>query len=232
MLSFNHFFSIAMFKFFLFMWQKIRKVFHFKNYLNLSRKNPAFSLIELIVVIAILAIIVVIAMGDYGFAAKQARLQVASEELVSALSEALVNSQTSAGIAGLSGGGQNSAPRCFGVIVGTDSLVKFLAWDFNVDNQTCVFNSVLLERDVFVDLQVQVDKIHAIFQTQTSSDSNSVIFVFEPPDGDLVVYSSLSEVPFFSLQEVDIDLSYSGSSNKALSRTVKVVPATGIFDIL
>ncbi len=194
--------------------------------------HRAFSLIELIVVIAILAVVVVIAMGDYGFVAKRARVQVTSEELIAALEEARVNSQTGAGGPGV--GWEASVPRCWGVVVGTDSSAEgatLFAWGFNVDAQACVFGEVVSERAVSVDAQVQIDDIRSVSDAATSSLS-AVTFVFEPPDGELSGYSSLSEAPLSNVQQVQVDLSYQGSPNAALQRTVNVVPATATFDML
>lgn len=214
-----------------------RSVVSKKNYLGLSQKKLGFSFIELIVVIAILAIVVVIAMGDYGFAAKQARVQVASEELIAALEEARVNSQTSAGTAG-GAAVQESGPRCWGVVVETDGEAStngeqatFFGWGFSVETQSCVFDEVVLERAVSVDAQIQIDDIRKVEEVGSSS-LGSVTVVFAPPSGDLVVYASLSEEPLGGVQQVEIDLSYDGSANEALQRTVKVVPATATFDML
>lgn len=212
----------------------------------------AFSLIELIVVIAILAVLVVIAMGDYGFAAKQARVQVAAEELIAALEEARVNSQTSAGVTGGAVGSAESGPRCWGVEVETDGettpnggQVTFFGWDFDVNTQSCVFGNVVLERAVFVDAQVQLDGIRPVVEgTDSSAGSslNSVIVVFEPPSGILTVYSAAfsgatlggasAVAPIVNFQHLEIDLSYDGSANAALQRTVKIVPATATFDMI
>lgn len=198
--------------------------------------RPGFSLIELIVVIAILAVVVVIAMGDYGFAAKQARLQVTSEELLAALEEARVNSQTSAGFAGA--GGEESAPRCWGITVGTDSTASLMAWGFDVEAQACAFGEVVSERAVSVDAQVQLDEIRTVSSVGEGADSSlsSIVFVFTPPDGVLSIYDfanlSSASLPLSSLQQVQLDLSYQGSSNEALQRTLNIVPATATFDMI
>ncbi|MDP2624651.1 MAG: type II secretion system protein, partial [Candidatus Peregrinibacteria bacterium] len=96
--------------------------------------HPAFTFVELLIVITILSILSVMALIDYGFSIKKARLQVATAEVVALMQEAQVKAQTSYSQEDESG---NEYVVCWGVVVSSSDAPMMVQVLWNEEDQTC-----------------------------------------------------------------------------------------------
>ena len=196
--------------------------------LKRPQSNSGFTLVEILIVIVIISILVLVAVTDYGFATQKSRLQISSEQLVSLLGEASVNSQSGIGTS-------NNSVSCYGVFVGQGELPALWQVVWDGENQQCDVNSIENKTSLRWASSMEVDLIEWSWISSADEfldDAGSFLFMFEPPSGNLSLYSDLSLPPLVNVQQVLIDLNYGGSTNPVLQKTIKVVPITSTFDII
>lgn len=175
----------------------------------------AFTLIELIVVMTIIAMLSAFAMIDYGMSVKKARLQVATEEFMSMLQDGGVQAQSS----------PDGEAKCLAlkVTVGDAPILGSYAWA-----DGCAAPSISeTERDLNWE-KVAIKSISVETISVPISISDSLWFVFSPPDGDITVYKDGSVL---GAQSVEVALSYNNSDEDVFKKTVQITPVTASFVI-
>jgi prepilin-type N-terminal cleavage/methylation domain-containing protein len=159
-----------------------------------------FTLVEMLVVITIIGMLAFLGVSSYGAAQKQARLELAADNVVSLLKEQ--QGLAKSGRVGLSG-----SAKCYGVRLLINNAPKVVEADYfavqgnkadfcNIDNET--------ERPLIQELDVVVSNLKQGF-----IDKDDLTIMFKPPSAKVVVYSGKNEISIGSENEAQIDFSIS-----------------------
>lgn len=188
--------------------------------------NGGFSFIELIVVISILSILVVLAVGNYGFVTSKARLQIAVEDVTALLASAQVDAQT-------------FGSQCVGVFLAQGRVPEqwVLPWDTateSCDMKVSPDVSQPLSWPERLSLESLLWERVASGSLVSNTDLSALLFVFEPPDGRLMLWD-----PYAAKSLTDegayracLEFIFDQSDNPVLQKAVNVVLVTSNFDIL
>ncbi|MFA6435618.1 MAG: prepilin-type N-terminal cleavage/methylation domain-containing protein [Candidatus Gracilibacteria bacterium] len=200
-----------------------------------KKTELGFTLIELLIVITILAVLTGVALLDYGFSVKKARIQVAAEELVALLGDATVRSQTQfSQIEEVDGA--DSTVVCYGVTIEKGSLPVLFKTSRDEDTQLCVMSDREPVKELSWEDLVFVTDIDWTAMTVSGTETDTVdwiAFLFSPPKGDVSVYlDSGLLVEKSEVTEVQVRLTYQNSSESVLNKVVKINPVTSSFMIL
>lgn len=189
--------------------------------------RAAFTFVELMVVIAILSVVAVFVIADYRGATDRTRVQLATEELMSLMEKARVNTQ-----AGVGGG----SAQCYGVHVQSEVVPEFYEVEWDSVQQRCNVESTVLKESLSWSLAEVAGLVWQRFSEAglpLATDSGDELwFIFAPPNGTLNVYNVLSDGPLERLDYACVSVRRPDRVDDRLDFGIKIVPSVVTFDML
>lgn len=202
-----------------------------------------FTLIELLIVITILAVLTGVALMDYGFSVKKARIQVAAEELTALFGDATVRAQTQFSQTEMAENGIDEILMvvCYGITIEEGMPPVLFKTLRDKDTEMCLMSDpsawepvkTLSWEDLVFVTAIDWTAIPVSGAEESGSSDSWITFLFSPPNGDISVYSDPAS-PFekMDVTDVKVHLAYQNSSEPVLNKVVKINPVTSSFMIL
>ncbi len=154
------------------------------------RKRKAFTLVEIIIVVTIIALLALVAIGNYGAARQQAKMDIIVDTLISALKEKQSLARSGRG---------GDTPQCYGLLLQTGApyvqelIAPYVSVNPDIDSTRvdfCDMSEWSVKKTTF-DL-LENYKISSIDQFGTPA--STFVIMFRPPEGRISIGNNLNNI--------------------------------------